>query len=163
MGDLPELRTMNSRMHSHDVQLCDSDVKDKNATDGNRSPISIDLVRVVHAAPADKSADIDSLMSTMYKRGQFNGAILVAVHGNTIYREGFGKANFQTGTDFTPETPSDIRSVTKQFTAMSVMMLAERGKLSYDDPVSTYIPEFSRSANLSQITLRQLLNHVGHS
>ncbi len=96
----------------------------------------------------------------MYQRGQFNGAILVAVHGSTIYRKGFGKANFQTGTNFTPETQSDIGSVTKQFTAMAIMMLAERGKLSYDDPVSKYIPEFSRSAHLSQITLRRLLNHT---
>jgi CubicO group peptidase (beta-lactamase class C family) len=115
---------------------------------------------VVHAAPANESAEIDKLMSTMYQRGQFNGAILVAVHGSTIYRKGFGKSNFPTGADFTPETPSDIGSLTKQFTAMSIMMLAERGKLIYDDPVSKYISEFSRSARLSQITLRQLLNHT---
>jgi CubicO group peptidase (beta-lactamase class C family) len=99
-------------------------------------------------------------MSTLYQRGQFNGAILVAVHGNTIYREAFGKSNFQTGTDFTPETPSDIGSVTKQFTAMAIMILAQRAKLSYNGPVSKYIPEFSRSAHLSQVTLRQLLNHT---
>jgi CubicO group peptidase (beta-lactamase class C family) len=115
---------------------------------------------VVHAVPASKSAEIDELMSTMYERGQFNGAILVAVHGNTIYRKGLGKSNFSTGADFTLETPSNIGSVTKQFTAMSIMMLAERGKLSYDDPVSKFIPEFSRSAHLSQIALRQLLNHT---
>ena len=115
---------------------------------------------VVHAVPANESAKIDELMSTMYRRGQFNGAILVAVHGNTICRKGFGKSNFPTSADFTPETPSNIGSVTKQFTAMSIMMLAERGKLSYDDPVSKHIPEFSRSAHLSQITLRQLLNHT---
>jgi CubicO group peptidase (beta-lactamase class C family) len=114
----------------------------------------------VHAVSANERAEIDKLMSTLYERGQFNGAILVAMHGNTIYREAFGKANFQTGADFTPETPSNIGSVTKQFTAMSIMTLAEREKLSYDDPVSKYIQEFSRSAHLSQITLRQLLNHT---
>lgn len=114
----------------------------------------------VHAVPATESAEIDELMSTMYQRGQFNGAMLVAVHGNTIYREGFGKSNFQTGTDFTPETQSDIGSVTKQFTAMAIMILAQRAKLGYNDSVSKYIPEFSRSAHLSQITLRQLLNHT---
>jgi CubicO group peptidase (beta-lactamase class C family) len=115
---------------------------------------------VVHAGPANESAEIDKLMSTIHQRGQFNGAILIAVHGNTIYRKGFGESNFQTGADFTPETPSDIGSVTKQFTAMAIMLLAERGKLSYDNPVSKYIPEFSSSVRLSQITLRQLLNHT---
>jgi N-acyl-D-amino-acid deacylase len=115
---------------------------------------------VVHAVPASKSAEIDELMSTMYERGQFNGAILVAVHGNTIYRKGFGKSNFPADVAFCPWTPSDTGSVTKQFTAMSIMVLAERGKLSYVDPVSKYIPEFSRSAHFGQITLRQLLNHT---
>src|ERR1700735_1261523 len=118
------------------------------------------LCAMAHAVPANQTAEIDGLMSTLHQQGQFNGAILVAVQGNTIYRKGFGKSNFQTGADFTPETPSNIGSVTKQFTAMSIMMLAERGKLSYDDPASKYIPEFSRSANFSQVTLRHLLNHT---
>lgn len=68
-------------------------------------------------------------MSTLFERGQFNGAVLVAENGETVYRKAFGKANFQTGADFTPETPSDIGSVTKQFTAMAIMILAERNKL----------------------------------
>lgn len=113
-----------------------------------------------YAVPASQTAEIDGLMSTLYQRGQFNGAILVAVQGNIIYRKGFGMANFQTGADFTPETPSNTGSVTKQFTALSIMMLTERRQLSYDDPVSKYIPELSDSAHLSQITLRQLLNHT---
>jgi len=115
---------------------------------------------VVQAVPDNEKAKIGELMLTMYQRGQFNGAILVADHGDILYRQGFGKANLLTGADFTPETPSNIGSVTKQFTAMSIMMLAERGKLSYDDLASKYIPEFSNSAHLSQITLRQLLNHT---
>ena len=76
---------------------------------------------VVHAVPANETAEIGALMTTMYQRGQFNGVILVAVHGSTIYCKGFGKANFQTGVDFTPATPSEIGSVTKQFTAMAIM------------------------------------------
>jgi|HubBroStandDraft_1064217.scaffolds.fasta_scaffold15875_2 CubicO group peptidase (beta-lactamase class C family) len=99
-------------------------------------------------------------MSTLFERGQFNGAVLVAEKGEIIYRKAFGKANFQTGADFTPETPSNIGSVTKQFTAAGIMILAERKRLSYDDPVSKYIPEFSRSAHFSRITLRDLLTHT---
>ncbi|MFZ0820052.1 MAG: serine hydrolase [Candidatus Acidiferrales bacterium] len=99
-------------------------------------------------------------MSTLYERGQFNGVILVADQGKIIYRKAFGKANFQTGTDFTLQTPSDIGSVTKQFTAMAIMILAERNKLNYDDSISKYIPEFSRSPHLSKVTLRHLLTHT---
>lgn len=108
----------------------------------------------------ERTSEIAKLMSTLHERGQFNGAILVARQGKTIYRGAFGKANVQTGADFTPETPSNIGSVTKQITAMSIMILAERNKLSYDDPVSKYIPEFSRSTHFSKITLRHLLTHT---
>jgi CubicO group peptidase (beta-lactamase class C family) len=114
----------------------------------------------LHAVSADRSAEIDKLMSTLYERGQFNGAILVAKQGEIIYRRGFGKANFQADTDFTPDTPSNIGSVTKQFTAMATMILADRNKLSYDAPVSKYIPEFSRSPHFTKITLRELLTHT---
>ena len=109
---------------------------------------------------SDQNADIDKLMRTLHERGQFNGAILVAKDGKILYRNGFGEANFQTGAPFTPETPSNIGSVTKQFTAMAIMMLAERKKLSYDDPVSKYISEFSQSAHFSKVTLRHLLTHT---
>ena len=114
----------------------------------------------VRGLAAERSTEIDKMMSTLYGRGQFNGAILVAEHGNIIYRKAFGKANFQTGADFTPDTPSNIGSVTKEFTGMAIMILGERNKLSYDDPVSKYIPEFSRSAHVSKISLRQLLTHT---
>lgn len=99
-------------------------------------------------------------MSTLYERGQFNGVVLVADQGKIIYRKAFGKANFQTNADFTPEIPSDLGSVTKQFTAMAIMMLAERNKLSYDDAISKYIPELSHSPHFSKVTLRHLLTHT---
>src|SRR5215469_6291498 len=110
--------------------------------------------------PEDATQKIGALMTTLFERGQFNGAILVAKEGKIVYRKAFGKANFQTGADFTPKTPSNIGSVTKQITAMSIMMLADQKKLSYDDPVSKYFPEFSHSTHFSKITLRHLLTHT---
>lgn len=110
--------------------------------------------------PAQRTQEIGKLMAGLYERSQFNGVILVAEQGKVIYRKAFGKANFQTQVNFTPETPSDIGSLTKQFTAMAVMILAERNKLSYDDPITKYIPEFSHAQHLSQITLRHLLTHT---
>jgi CubicO group peptidase (beta-lactamase class C family) len=108
----------------------------------------------------NSAQEIGALMKTLFERGQFNGAVLVASEGKIIYRSAFGKANVEAGTDFTPETRSDIGSVTKQFTAMAIMILAERNKVKYEDPVSKYIPEFSRSPHLSKITLRHLLTHT---
>jgi CubicO group peptidase (beta-lactamase class C family) len=109
---------------------------------------------------SDQITEINKVMGTLHERGQFNGAILVAKNGKTLYRNGFGEANFQTSAAFTPETPSNIGSVTKQFTAMAIMMLAERKKLNYDDAVTKYIPEFSQSEHFSKVTLRHLLTHT---
>jgi CubicO group peptidase (beta-lactamase class C family) len=111
-------------------------------------------------ASAAPNEEIAALMTALSARGQFNGAVLVAQGGKVIYRKAFGKANFQTGADFTPQTPSNLGSVTKQFTAMAIMILAERNKLQYDDPVAKYIPEFSSTTHLSKITLRHLLTHT---
>jgi len=112
---------------------------------------------------ADAATEIGRLMSVLYERGQFNGAVLVARQGKVIYKNAFGKADFQTDVDFTPDTPTDIGSVTKQFTAMSIMILEERKKLNYDEPVSKYIPELSHSSHFNNITLRHLLTHSSGS
>ncbi len=103
---------------------------------------------------------IAKLMTTLHGRGQFNGAILVAEHGVVVFASGFGKADISNGADFTSDTLSDIGSVTKQFTAMAIMMLAEQGLLKDDDLVSRYIPEFSGAPHIGQVTLRQLLTHT---
>jgi len=118
------------------------------------------LGSAARAVPADSNQEIGTLMTTLFERGQFNGAVLVARQGKIIYRNAFGKANAQTGADFTPGTPSDIGSVTKQFTAMSIMILAERKKLNYNDPISKYVPELSQSVHFRKITLRHLLTHT---
>lgn len=114
----------------------------------------------IRVLSSNHAAEIDKLMSTLRERGQFNGSILVAEQGKIIYRKAFGKANFRKSADFTPETASNIGSLTKQFTAFAIMILFERDKLSFDDPVTKYIPEFSPSANLRKVSLRHLLTHT---
>jgi CubicO group peptidase (beta-lactamase class C family) len=113
-----------------------------------------------HVSPGDQSQAIDRLMSALNERGQFNGSVLVALRGNIIYRNALGRANFSTNVKLTPETPFCLASVTKPFTAMAIMMLAEQHKLQYDDRVSKYIPEFSPSPVAGEITIRQLLTHT---
>jgi len=97
-------------------------------------------------------------MHTLTLRSQFNGSILVAERGRIIYERGFGKADIKHNIVFTPDTPVYLASLTKQFTAMAVMMLAEKHRLSYDDPLSKYFPEFPSYAQ--KINIRNLLNHT---
>ena len=105
-----------------------------------------------------KASTIDTLMRNLAERNQFSGSVLVAEHGRLIYERGFGKADIKRNVAFTPNTPTYLASLTKQFTAMAVMMLAERHKLSYSDSLSKYFPEFPSSAR--NVTIRHLLNHT---
>src|SRR5215831_7597500 len=114
---------------------------------------------IVGVSPGQtKSAQIDNLMRTLAQRGQFSGSILVAEQGRGLYERGLGQADRKRGIRFTADTPTYLASLTKQFTGMAVMMLAEQHKLSYTDSLSKFFPEFPPYAQ--KITIRQLLNHT---
>lgn len=104
------------------------------------------------------SESIDHLMVTMANRGQFSGSVLVALHGRMIYENGFGRADSINRIPFTPATPCYLASLSKQFTAMAVMILSDRHDLSYGDLLSKFFPELPDYAR--RITIRHLLNHT---
>src|SRR5690348_16231740 len=97
-------------------------------------------------------------MRSLSERGQFSGSILVAENAQIIYEHGFGDADIKGRVAFTPNTPVYLASLTKQFTEMAIVMLAEKHQLSYSDPLSKYFPEFPSYA--AKITIRNLLNHT---
>lgn len=114
-------------------------------------------------APADclastRTQKIESLIRSLANRGQFSGSIVVVQNGRATYRGSFGEADVEKKLMFTPDTPVYLASLTKQFTALAVMMLEHTGQLSYDDTLAKYFPEFPDYAQ--QVTLRSLLNHT---
>lgn len=106
----------------------------------------------------NKAAELDKLMNQAHINGVFNGSVLVAENGKVIYRKAFGYANNETKQLLKPEFCFDLASVSKQFTAMGIMILKERSKLSYDDKITKYFPEFP--AYGKDITIRNLLNNT---
>ena len=112
----------------------------------------------IRADAQTRTTKINALMRSLSERGQFSGSILVAEHGRIIYEHGFGKSDIKSNVAFTPSTPVYLASLTKQFTAMAIMMLSERHQLSYSDPLSKYFPEFPSYA--AKVTIRNLLNHT---
>lgn len=83
--------------------------------------------------------------------------ICVRRRGAAAYSRGFGKANIETATPMTPASVCRIGSVSKQFTAAGILLLAQDGKLSLDDPLSRFIPDFP---NAERLTIRRLLSHT---
>jgi len=116
------------------------------------------LFSAVSVKAADTASDkIRAMLTTLDENGQFNGSILVAREGKVLYRDSFGTAAGSSDKN-RAETPTDLASVSKQFTAMAVMMLAEQGKLSYEDAITKYLPQLKDSA--ADITIRHLLTHT---
>ena len=85
-----------------------------------------------------------------------NGNVLVAENGKIVFEKSYGYADFSTGKLNTRETTFPIASITKTFTATAILQLYEKGKLSLNDPVEKYLPEFPYPT----ITIRHLLSHT---
>jgi len=100
---------------------------------------------------------IDSLLVELHSRGKFNGNILIAEKGNVLYKKSFGFANEETKQLLNENSIFELASCSKQFTAMAILILKEKGKLNLDGTISKYIPEL---AFYDSITIRHLLNHT---
>ncbi len=112
------------------------------------------------AAPPITPPDpgIDALMARY--DGQVPGAsLLVLKDGQPVFRRGYGLAVLEDDTPASAQTNYRLASVSKQFTAAAILLLAEDGKLSLDDPVKKWLPSLPPAAD--PITLRQLLSHTG--
>ncbi|WP_299821532.1 serine hydrolase domain-containing protein [uncultured Pontibacter sp.] len=98
---------------------------------------------------------LDSVFSYLHKKKGFNGAVLVTKYDQVIYKGAFGYADFQRKDTLRTHTAFQLASVSKQFTAMAIMLLKEQGKLTYEDSVQQHLPQFPYRG----ITIRQLLTH----
>src|ERR1700722_8129987 len=94
-----------------------------------------------------------------WDRSSSPGCALAVVHqGALVYSKGYGAANLELGVPITPQTVFDIGSVSKQFTAMSIVLLAQDGKLSLDDEIHQFIPELPHYG--VPVTVRSMLHHL---
>jgi CubicO group peptidase (beta-lactamase class C family) len=108
-------------------------------------------------AQAGRDGEVDRLMSRY--QGQLPGAsVMVIQDGQPVLRRGYGLANLEDGTAATPTTNYRLASITKQFTAACILLLAEDGKLSLEDPVKRWLPSLPAAADT--VTLRHLLSHT---
>ncbi len=85
-------------------------------------------------------------------------SVAVVKENNIIYQRGFGLANLESKNKIDPKTNFRLASITKQFTALSIMLLENEDKLSFDDPIEKYFPEFP--IYKSEITIKNILQHT---
>ena len=112
------------------------------------------------SAPTDSSTEarVDRIFATWDRTDSPGCALGVFRDGRIAYARGYGMANLELGVAITPRSVFDIGSTSKQFTAMSVMLLAQQGKLSLDDDVRRFLPEMPDYGK--RITIRHILTHT---
>jgi CubicO group peptidase (beta-lactamase class C family) len=106
---------------------------------------------------AQDAARMDQIVQTFVANNQFMGTALVARGDQVLFNKGYGSANLEWNIPNAPNTKFRLGSVTKQFTAASILLLEERGKLSVGDPVKKYLPD--APAAWDKITIFHLLTH----
>ncbi len=104
------------------------------------------------------TAQMDAVFAEMSAPQHPGAALLVIDHDTIVYSKGYGLANIEANEPITPDTSFYLASLSKQFTAMAIVLLAEQGKLRYDDPLRAWFPQFPHWADA--ITLRHLLHHT---
>jgi CubicO group peptidase (beta-lactamase class C family) len=119
--------------------------------------ITVTLLFICNVAICQKAKQLDSLFVELYKQKRFNGNILIAEKGKIIYKNSFGLANEQTKEKLNENSIFELASVSKQFTAMAIVILKEKGKINYEDKITKFLPELS---NYKNISVRNLLNHT---
>jgi CubicO group peptidase (beta-lactamase class C family) len=104
------------------------------------------------------TAEYDRMLSEKFKPGETGCAALVAMNGKIIYRKAFGMANLELNVPMQPDMVFRIGSITKQFTAVAILQLMEQGKLSLQDEITKYIPDYPTHGY--KITIEHLLTHT---
>jgi CubicO group peptidase (beta-lactamase class C family) len=107
---------------------------------------------------AQDAARMDQIVQTFVADHTFMGSVLVARGSQVLFSKGYGSADLEWDVPNSPSTKFRLGSVTKQFTAASILLLEERGKLSVNDPVKKYLPD--APAAWDKITIFHLLTHT---
>lgn len=109
---------------------------------------------------AGLSARVDQIVTQHVKPDGPGGAVLVLKHGKVLHRKGYGLASVEHQAPITPQTVFELASVSKQFTAAAVLLLADRGQLALDGDVRQFVPELAEHDPKRPIRINDLLHHT---
>ncbi|MFN2595947.1 MAG: serine hydrolase domain-containing protein [Pyrinomonadaceae bacterium] len=120
--------------------------------------LSASSARAQSSLPADVRQDIDKIASqTLARTGVPSASVAVVKGGQIAYEQAYGDARLDPRTPATTKMRYSVGSISQQFTATAILMLAEEGKLRLDDPVGRFLPDLTRA---NEVTIRQILSHT---
>ncbi len=112
------------------------------------------------SSDAEMAEAIKQYVQTLVKADLFSGTVMLAKDGQTIYAGAFGEANKDFGVPNKLDTKFNLGSMNKMFTAVTIAQLVDQGKLSYDDPMSKFLPDFPSAEAAKKIRIKHLLTHT---
>jgi len=137
----------------------------KNSVRQNTGIICLALFLIMLGCTSESRSDsnpqaksVDTLFEKWDKPDSPGAAVAVLQDGEVLYKQGYGSAQIEYEISITPETIFHVASVSKQFTAFAIAMLADEGKLSIDDDIHKYLPEVPDFGKA--ITIRHLIHHT---
>jgi CubicO group peptidase (beta-lactamase class C family) len=105
------------------------------------------------------SNDLDNIFDSVFKADEPGGAVLIAKDGKVIYEKGFGVEDITTKKPISNNTLFNVGSISKTFVAFGILQLAKENKLSIDDDIYKYFPDFKDSSIAKKIKIHHLLTH----
>jgi len=122
--------------------------------------ISIILVLTISTLGFSQKLEnqFDQMLEAQYLPNEPGATALVAINGKVVYHKAFGMANMELDVRMEPDMVFNIASITKQFTAVSILMLLEQGKLSLDDDITKFIEDYPTHGH--HICIHHLLTHT---
>ncbi|HYN03395.1 MAG TPA: serine hydrolase [Vicinamibacteria bacterium] len=112
----------------------------------------------VPPAAVTSTAAIDTLLKGSFSADRPGAAVIVVKDGRTLFRKAYGMADLELGVTLQPDMVFRLGSITKQFTAAAILMLAEEGKLSLQDPIEKHLVGYPTQGHV--ITIEHLLTHT---
>ena len=109
---------------------------------------------------AELTTALGDYVNRLAKADLFSGTVFLAKDGRRLYGMAFGEANKDFGVPNALDTKFNLGSMNKMFTAVTIGQLVEQGKLSYDDPLSKFLPDFPRADAAKKIRIKHLLTHT---
>ncbi len=127
-------------------------------TEATEAPMAEETEPDISAELSAESEQINARMDSFITSETPGGTVMVIQNGQVVHRNGYGLANLEDGTAMTPDKIFHLGSVGKQFTAMGILILAEQGLLTLDDPIGDHLSELAWTGD--EVTIRSLLQHT---
>ena len=112
------------------------------------------------ASDAELASALQRYVTALAGADAFSGSVLLARDGKVLYSAAFGSANKDFSAPNTIETKFNLGSMNKMFTSVVIAELVEQGKLSYEDPLSKFLPDFPSAAAAQKVKIKHLLTHT---